>query len=508
MPLKVSPDKIGFNALGDGPFQLPFPEQIDYFRQKTNLSTEHYDDIIRDAHDRAFVVAGATKADLLIDLRKAVDNAIAEGKSIGWFRREFDSIVAKHGWHGWTGEDTQAGRDWRTRVIYRTNMASSYAAGRWAQLNDPNLLKSRPYWKYVHNDTVLYPRELHLAWNGLVLKHDDPWWRTRFPPNGWGCRCRVTAVRADQYKGERAPDNGTYEHVDRNGEVHVLPQGVDYGWDYAPGANLRDTALNKADAIGGTIGSALRQELARSGDDKASRIDWLARSVVTLDHIAGILKDIAAIKPEWLPYGVDKVVASNLDGIFAATDSRGYFVLSTAEIPAAGGRSGFELTLSAFNKVKNKTPLSFDEEYALESIWHEIGHNRQAHQMLDSMPNEQRIIAEALHQTLARQSYPEFLSVLGGSPSHLQAIRKGGRSYRKSAGSLTALLIALGWMDQQTLTIALDVLRELHRIDRAGNWDKMAREIAAALATERVRAEEILAILNDIGDGNWYGIFD
>jgi hypothetical protein len=268
MPLKVSPDKVGFNTRGDGTFQLPFQEQIDYFRQKINLPTEHYDDIIRDAHDRAFVVAGATKADLLNDLRKAVDKSIAEGKSIGWFRQEFDNIVKKNGWHGWTGEDTQAGRDWRTRVIYRTNMASSYAAGRWAQLNDPALLKSRPYWKYVHNDTVLHPRPQHLAWDGLVLKHDDPWWQTHFPPNGWGCRCRVTAVRADQYTGMKAPDDGTYEHVDRHGEVHRVPQGVDYGWDYAPGANnsghLQDLAAKKAADLPKPLAKALESDVKQA----------------------------------------------------------------------------------------------------------------------------------------------------------------------------------------------------------------------------------------------------
>jgi hypothetical protein len=238
MPLKLSPTQIAFNARGDGNFKLPFQEQIDFFRQKLNLPTEHYDDILKAAHDRAFVVARAAKADLLNDLRNVVDKAIADGKTIDWFRKEFSAIVQKHGWEGWTGSDTQAGRDWRTKVIYKTNLSASYAAGRWAQLNDPDLLKSRPFWKYIHNDTVMHPRELHLAWSGMVLRHDDPWWNTHFPPNGWGCRCRVTAVTADEYKGEPAPDNGTYERVDRNGEVHVIPKGIDYGWDYAPGASL------------------------------------------------------------------------------------------------------------------------------------------------------------------------------------------------------------------------------------------------------------------------------
>lgn len=213
-------------------FKLPFQEQIDFFRQKLNLPTEHYDDILKSAHDRAFIVAGASKADLLNDFRLAVDQAIKEGKSLGWFRKEFDGIVEKHGWQ------YNGSRDWRSRVIYRTNMAASYSAGRHKQMTDPALLKRRPYWKYVHNDTVEQPRPLHVEWSGLVLKWDDPWWDTHYPPNGWGCRCRVVPVRPKEYTGDTAPDDGTYTYVDRFGEQHVIPKGIDYGWDYKPGDSI------------------------------------------------------------------------------------------------------------------------------------------------------------------------------------------------------------------------------------------------------------------------------
>ena len=238
MPLKLSPTQLAFNAKGDGSFKLPFQEQIDYLQQKLDLPTQHWDDIKGAGHDRAFIVAGATKADLLSDFHTAVNQAIAEGQSIGWFKKEFESIVQKHGWEGWTGSDTRAGRDWRARVIYNTNMRASYAAGRYAQLTDPELLKARPYWKYIHNDTVAHPRPLHQSWSGTVLPHDDAFWSTHFPPNGFGCRCRVTAVTASDYKGLPAPDDGTYTKVDRTGVAHTLPIGVDYGWGYTPGAGV------------------------------------------------------------------------------------------------------------------------------------------------------------------------------------------------------------------------------------------------------------------------------
>jgi hypothetical protein len=253
MPLQLTPDKIGFNDRSEV-FKLPFEEQIAFFRGKLNLPTEHYDDILKAAHDRAFVVAGAQKADLLTDFHAAVEKAIAEGKSIQWFRQQFDDIVAKNGW-AYTGS-----RDWRTRIIYTTNSATSYAAGRWAQLNDPDLLKARPYWRYVHNDTVAHPRPLHVEWSGLTLRHDDPWWQTHYPPNGWGCRCRAVAVSKPNPNRDTAPDDGTYEKVDRNGEIHTIPKGVDYGWDYAPGASKWQPDLTKYPA---PIREALQSELRR-----------------------------------------------------------------------------------------------------------------------------------------------------------------------------------------------------------------------------------------------------
>lgn len=96
----------------------------------------------------------------------------------------------------------------------------------------------------TRRETVTHPRPLHQSWNGLVLKADDPFWSTHFPPNGFGCRCRVAAVRAGEYKGHPAPEDGPYTKIDRFGNTHVLPKGVDYGWDYAPGAKT-DTSLRQ-----------------------------------------------------------------------------------------------------------------------------------------------------------------------------------------------------------------------------------------------------------------------
>ncbi|GHT87948.1 hypothetical protein AGMMS49960_05580 [Betaproteobacteria bacterium] len=244
-------------------FNLPFAEQLEFFRGKVPLDTEHWDDIWQDAHDKSFIVAGA-KGDLLADLMGAVDKSIAKGTGLDEFRKDFRQLVAKHGWTGWTGEGTPAGEAWRTRVIWETNLRTSYMAGRYAQLTDPDLLARRPYWKYIHSEAVTNPRPQHLAWSGLVLRHDHPFWQTHFPPNGFGCQCRVTSVRAP------GPDDATTppEGWDKVGENGTLP-GVGKGWAYAPGRSVaegvREVVEQKVAKLPPEVASHLRAEAILAG---------------------------------------------------------------------------------------------------------------------------------------------------------------------------------------------------------------------------------------------------
>lgn len=288
-----------------GGFDQPFQEQVDFFRQKLNLPTEAWDDIWQEAHDRAFVVAGAMKADLLDDLRQAVDKAISQGTSLETFRKDFAAIVGKHGWQGWTGEGTPGGFAWRTRVIYETNLRSSYAAGRWEQLNDPGLAKLMPYWRYVHNESVLHPRPLHQAWGAsrLTLPRDHPFWKTHFPPNGWGCRCRVTAVPAPR-KGDATEPPAGWDIPDDTGK---LP-GIDKGWAYAPGANvqgeLEQLVKSKAKSLPPPIAKDFSEDMAKVGkrywDAKTATGRWHDQAFANApDIIKGLIEragDVPLIK--------------------------------------------------------------------------------------------------------------------------------------------------------------------------------------------------------------------
>jgi hypothetical protein len=207
---------------------VPFQEAIDFFKQKVNLPTKTWTDIYGGQHARAFVVAGAMQSDMLGDFRSAVDKAISQGTAMEEFRKDFDKIVADTGW------DYKGGRNWRTAVIYSTNLRSAYHAGRFAQQMDPDVLKEFPNLRYVHGASLV-PRPEHLAWNGVTLPATDPWWETHYGQNGWGCKCRVESAPASSAKKE-PEDFGKKEWTNPStGEVRDIPVGIDPGFDHNPG---------------------------------------------------------------------------------------------------------------------------------------------------------------------------------------------------------------------------------------------------------------------------------
>lgn len=227
------------NAVG-----LPFAEQIEFFRRKLDLPTQSWTDIYSKQHDWAFVVAGANRNALVADFRSAIEKAISQGTTLEDFRRDFDSIVAKHGW------SYNGGRNWRSRVIYETNLNSSYMAGRYQQMQAVS--ERRPYWRYVHSGS-LNPRHDHLSWHNLVLRADDPWWQTHYPPSGWGCDCRVQALNARDIErmGLQLTDAPEIEWETReigkrspNGPTTVrVPKGIDPGFEHVPGQSRLESAV-------------------------------------------------------------------------------------------------------------------------------------------------------------------------------------------------------------------------------------------------------------------------
>lgn len=207
---------------------------IEFLRNKIAVPTESWTDLWQDAHSRAFMVAGANKMELVTDFHTAVLRALENGSTLDQFRKDFDEIVARHGW------SYKGSREWRSELIYRTNMNAAYSAGKWATIQ--RLKERSPYIGYFAVMDAR-TREQHGLWHKLVLPVDHPFWLTHFPPNGWNCRCdaRGLSERALKRYGLKVSEDPeilyeTHTIRTRDGDVRVeVPRGIDPGFAYNPG---------------------------------------------------------------------------------------------------------------------------------------------------------------------------------------------------------------------------------------------------------------------------------
>jgi uncharacterized protein with gpF-like domain len=233
--------------MSEGFERLDFREAIEYFSRKLNLDTDSWIEGQGIVQDAAFTVAAA-KGVLLQEIRDAVERALTEGKGIQDFLRDFDQIADR-----WVDNwNLKGDRAWRGQLIFDQNLRNAYAAGRYAQLTKPEVMKLRPYWLWRHGDSRA-PRLAHLAMDGKVFEAGKlPF----HPPGGFGCRCQVFSLtkRDVERKGlevSRLERGDMVDVVDpSNGATRSVRLQPDPGFDHIPGSSSkkqRDAILKRLD---------------------------------------------------------------------------------------------------------------------------------------------------------------------------------------------------------------------------------------------------------------------
>lgn len=169
------------NAVGVVP-----EDALAFWRDKKPVTSAEFAKLEEAAQARAFTVAGLAQQDLLADLHASLLEAMKSGQTFAWWKKRIPQILDETGWMGA-----------RVETIFRTNVQTAYAAGRYRQMQEVS--KARPYWQYiaVMDDRT---RPGHAALNGLVFPADHPFWATNYPPNGFRCRCTVRSLSARQVK--------------------------------------------------------------------------------------------------------------------------------------------------------------------------------------------------------------------------------------------------------------------------------------------------------------------
>ncbi|MDO8776600.1 MAG: phage minor head protein [Burkholderiaceae bacterium] len=235
-------------------------EAIAYFRQKGYRIGFDHRDVWQQEHQAGFTVAKAMQVDLLQDIRQEVDKALASGTTLADFQKALTPRLQARGWWGKQervdpvdGEAklVQLGSPRRLEVIFDTNLATAYSEGQGERIQRNQELF--PFLEYVRSASV-NPRHTHLAYAGLVLPVNDPFWQSHLPVKEWGCKCTVVQHTRRMLDREgltvgKAPPEVMRTLVNkRTGEVMQVPTGVDPAFHYPPGgrrANLEKLLTDK-----------------------------------------------------------------------------------------------------------------------------------------------------------------------------------------------------------------------------------------------------------------------
>lgn len=175
---------------------LRFEEAVSSFRRRVPMSDEAFRAMKEASHARAFIVAGVAKADLVDEVWRALDKAVADGMTFADFKKSVgDKIEAE-----W-GRKNPA----RLETIFRTNLQRSYGAGTVEMLRRGPVMKRRPYWKF---SSVLDSRTTAVckACNGTVLPATHPFWMSHQPPLHFNCRSRLIALTEAQARAAGVSD--------------------------------------------------------------------------------------------------------------------------------------------------------------------------------------------------------------------------------------------------------------------------------------------------------------
>ena len=276
---------------------LPPKAAIAYFESKGYEIGWNWQDIWQEKHTQAFTVAKVARLDILEALRVGINQVLKEGLTQRDFIRSMSPVLKKAGWWGTkfvtdsqgNTQVIQEGSPYRLKTIYRTNLQTSYQAGRYQQQLDN--AEARPYWQYISiRDSVTRPS--HRKFHSKVFRYDDPIWQWLYPPNDWGCRCRVRALTIAQIESKGLTvesSDGYLQAFEVNagtdkttGEVYIkevtgyqkgqtrLIPGA--GWSYNVGQSwltgVMESANNTLNNMPPSLANRLRPLLAASLSEK------------------------------------------------------------------------------------------------------------------------------------------------------------------------------------------------------------------------------------------------
>lgn len=444
-----------------------------FWQSRASMTREEAQKLTGGAKARAFYVSGLAERDMVETVRAAIGEAIANGETLQGFKGRIGEVISRAGWQGH-----------RVENIFRTNMQTAYAAGRYAKMQA--VKEQRPYWQYYTIEDRR-TRPSHAVLHGMVYPADHEFWGRNYPPNGFRCRCGVRTLSRAQVEAQglavqkSMPKDSVWTDPATGMEHHVQMPGADKGFRGNVGKDWMD----------GTQGLDLHKYPDLTPESYAEqRGNGIIQPVASNEDLARQIHQHAA--PFALNGGV-KRVAFDHGGYFMATNSHGSFYISQRTFSMKDGDFNPARELkSAWNKIASRHALTWHEEYAVEALWHEIMHNRQTPTDAGSRASLSRRMMEIVTQWTARRTYPRFLEALGGKAAHQARVLKEGYGYGHYIRNFDRLLAVLGVEDSPRM---LEYFEEICRTQDRKKYQTAITDYLAKNARTPVKKSTLNAVL-------------
>ena len=204
-------------------------------------------------------------------------------------------------------------------------------------------------------------------------------------------------------------------------------------FDYNPGEDLLAGVKQSITSRGGKASRMLLSVLNSKITETMKII-----TLPNFDIVKNKLAELADKNQKWFPNGFNGIHAVSNPDMFAGFDTQSRIIYVSSADELVSGFSPANDLILAMQKIQDGSKLTFNNEYAVETLWHEIMHGITGIE-LKRYPMNIEPLQEGIVQIIARHSYHELLTELGAKPIFQQEIIASGLAYPNVTSNLLYL---------------------------------------------------------------------
>lgn len=312
---------------------------------------------------------------------------------------------------------------------YEFAVASSQMGSKWSELGSSDRYNLQ--YRTAKDERV---RASHRALADTTLPKEDAFWASFYPPNGWRCRCTAVEVLKGKY------DESDSAVAIKAGEKATTEIGKDGKnrleiFRFNPGQ--KKVVFPPTHPYNKVKGAKEVKEVV-DNPNKLNISKFIKGTEPTNAEVKAILLKYAELYPSNFRNGLEDVKFLKSTS-YLMQHSMSYspyknewvgsskITLSTHKFSSIDFSPATEFK-GALAAIKKGDDLTYKQEIAVQSMWHEILHakTKTAPMRLNPIQNKNM---ETVNEFYARKTYPEFLEQLGGKAIHQNEILENGFGY-------------------------------------------------------------------------------